>query len=136
VRTVRDDAGERHLLVKRSGDACLLRDPRTGAERYVEADALTAEGRPPLVTAAEGVSERARDSLPVAGDRAVGLLADLAARGPLGVRRMLDDYELCESDLHGALAELRAAGLLAETRVAGERGYEATDAARAALSGG
>jgi hypothetical protein len=133
VRTVRDDAGERYLLQKRSGDACLVRDPETGEERYVDADALTVEGRPPLVTAAEGVSESVRDSLPVAGERAVGLLADLAARGPLGVRRMLDDYELCESDLHGALAELRAAGLLAETRVAGERGYEVTDAARDAL---
>ena len=133
MRTVRDEEGARLLLCKRSGDACLVRDPATGERRYVDADALTAGGRPPLLTVAEAVPDDARAALPVAGDRAVGLLADIAARGPLGVRRMLDEYELCESDLHGALGELRAADLLAETRVAGERGYEATDAARDAL---
>jgi hypothetical protein len=59
-------------------------------------------------------------------DRALGLLAEVRRRDPVSVRTLLDDYALCESDLHGILAEFRAAGLLAETRVAGERGYETT----------
>lgn len=43
---------------------------------------------------------------------------------------LLGAYDLCESDLHGLLTEFRAAGLVVETTVYGERGYEATDAAK------
>jgi hypothetical protein len=50
------------------------------------------------------------------------------------VRTLLDAYDLCESDLHGLLAEFRAAGLVAEARVAGERGYEATEATHDAVA--
>lgn len=39
----------------------------------------------------------------------------------------------CESDLHGRLTVLTSAGLLAETEVAGERGYRITDECRRAL---
>jgi hypothetical protein len=62
------------------------------------------------------------------------LLCDLVDRGPTAVRTMLSAYDRCESDLHGALAEFRAAGLLDETTVAGERGYEPTDEAVAAVA--
>jgi len=66
-------------------------------------------------------------------DRALGLLLELDADGPIPVRTLLSSSGLCESDLHGLLAELRAAGLVTETEVAGERGYETTDAASDAL---
>ena len=60
--------------------------------------------------------------------------ADVTAEfDPTDVRVLLDRYELCESDLHGLLAEFRAAGLIAEERVAGERGYEATETTREAV---
>jgi hypothetical protein len=65
--------------------------------------------------------------------RALGLLLELDAAGPVSVRTLLDSTDFCESDLHGLLAELRAASLIAETTVAGERGYETTETASAAL---
>lgn len=129
MRTVRDDEGERYLLVKRSSESSLVRDPDTGAERYLSnADLTIDDEASALATAAEAVPASVRRVLTATpNDRALGLLVELADRGPLGVRTLLDAYDLCESDLHGLLAEFRAAGLIAETRVAGERGYEATE---------
>jgi hypothetical protein len=129
MRTVADDAGTRYLLLKRSSDAWLVRDPETGAEQHLPAARLTpVEGISPLETAARGVPASVSGSVRGASDRALGLLAEIRRREPVAVRTLLSDYALCESDLHGVLAEFRAAGLLAETRVAGERGYETTPA--------
>jgi len=62
-------------------------------------------------------------------DRSLGLLVELVDRGPVAVRSLASDYDLCESDLHGLLAEFSAAGLIEETTIAGERGYEPTEVA-------
>jgi len=87
------------------------------------------------VTAARGVPPSVRAVVTAArDDRSLGLLLDVDADGPLPVRTLLDRYDLCESDLHGLLAEFRAAGLLAEATVAGERGYETTETATDALA--
>lgn len=136
MRSVRDETGRRYLLVKESGEASRVRDPETGEERYVENDRLEPlEGESPLSTAARGVPAPVRRVLSaVRDDRSLGLLLELDARGPLAVRTLLSRYDLCESDLHGLLAEFRAAGLLAETTVAGERGYRTTDAASEAVA--
>jgi hypothetical protein len=137
MRTVRDGEGDRYLLVKRSAESSLVRDPATGAERYLPTADLTVEdAASPLSTAADAVPEAVRRVLTATpDDRALGLLVELADRGPLAARTLLDAYDLCESDLHGLLAEFRAAGLVAEARVAGERGYDATDRTRKAVAG-
>ncbi|GAB6862371.1 hypothetical protein ACFR97_10865 [Haloplanus litoreus] len=129
MRTVRDDEGDRYLLLKRSAESSLVRDPETGTERYVpNADLRVDDEASPLVTAAGAVPASVRRVLTATpNERALGLLVELVDRGPLAVRTLLDAYDLCESDLHGLLAEFRAAGLLAEARIAGERGYEATE---------
>ncbi|WP_248897668.1 DUF7346 family protein [Haloplanus halobius] len=136
MRTVRTDDGEQYLLVKQSSESSLVRDPDTGAERYVpNADLTVDTGAPPLTTAAGGVPASVRRVLTATpNDRALGLLVELADRGPLPVRTLLDAYDLCESDLHGLLAEFRAAGLVDEARVAGERGYDATATTRDAIA--
>ena len=136
MRTVRDDEGRRYLLVKRSSESSLVRDPDTGEERYVPNADLTADAEAsPLSTAAEAVPDSIRRVLTATpNDRALGLLVELVDRGPTGVRTLLDAYDLCESDLHGLLAEFRAAGLIDEARVAGERGYEATETTRDAVA--
>jgi len=136
VRTVEDGSGTRYVLLKRSGDSSLVRDPVTGEERYVENEALSAvEGESPLETAARAVPDPTRRVLRAAhSDRALGLLVELDERGAVPVRDLLGSYDLCESDLHGLLAEFTAAGLVTETRVVGERGYELTDAAREGLT--
>jgi hypothetical protein len=136
VRTVEDGSGTRYVLLKRSGDASLVRDPTTGEERYVGNDELsTVEGESALETAARAVPEPTRRVLrAVHSDRALGLLIELDERGAVSVRDLLGSYDLCESDLHGLLAEFAAAGLVTETRVVGERGYELTDVAREGLS--
>lgn len=133
MRTVRDESGRRLLLVKRSTDASLVRDPETGTERYVENDRLSTakgNGESPLETAAAGVPDSVRRVLSATrDDRSLGLLVEVVDRGPVGVRELLDTYDLCESELHGLLGEFTAAGLFEQTRVLGERGYAPTDAA-------
>ncbi|VTT86986.1 unknown [Halorubrum sp. DM2] len=136
MQTVRDDDGETYLLVKRSAESSRVRDPATGAERYVDNDDLrVVEGESPLATAASGVPEPVRQTLgAVRNDRSLGLLAVIVDEGPIAAVDLLDAADMCESDLHGALTEFRAAGLVGETEVAGRRGYEATAVAVEALA--
>jgi len=130
MRTVRDDDGTRLLLVKQSGDSSRVRDPETGEERYVPNDELEFVDESPLDTAAQTIPDETRTILTaVRDDRGLGLLLELDRRGPLAVRDLLSAYDLCESDLHGLLGEFRAAGLVEEATVAGERGYRLTETA-------
>ena len=135
MRTVEDDAGDRYILLKESGDSSLVRDPESGERRHIANEALEpVAGESPLATAASAVPGPVRTLLTAVPDeRALGLLLELEERGPLGVRALLE-YDLCESDLHGLLAEFRAAGLVTETEVAGERGYETTERASEGLA--
>ncbi|MFB6178381.1 MAG: hypothetical protein ABEI77_01495 [Halorientalis sp.] len=135
MRSVRDESGTHYLLLKQSGESSRVRNPETGEERYVENDRLEPiDGESALETAARAVPESVRTVLTAVRDeRALGLLVDLDSRGPLAVRTLLSTTDLCESDLHGIVGEFRAAGLVAETRVAGERGYETTETATEAL---
>lgn len=128
--TVADEEGNRYVLEKRSEGASLVRDPETGDRQYLSNERIEATGDPPLATVAREVPDATRRVLSAAhDDRSLGLLIEVVERGPVAVRDLLADYDLCESDLHGLLGEFRAAGLLEETTVAGERGYEATDVA-------
>ncbi|MFB6168730.1 MAG: hypothetical protein ABEJ43_07775 [Haloferacaceae archaeon] len=135
MRTVEDESGRRLLVVKRSAESWLVRDPESGAERYVDpADVTTVDDAAPLETAARALDADARRLvLAVRDDRALGLLCHLDASGPRSVRALMDETDLCESDLHGTVAEFRAAGLLEEVAVDGRRGYGLTDAGRKAL---
>jgi hypothetical protein len=134
VQTVEDDEGRRLLVVKRSAESWLVRDPATGAERYADPDSLAVVDASPLAAAARGVDDDARRLVLAArDDRALGLLCHLDADGPVSVVALLADTDLCESDLHGLLAEFRAAGLVAERRVDGRRGYGLTESGAAAL---
>ncbi len=135
MRTVRDDSGARLLLVKRSGDSSRVRDPETGEERYVPNDRLEFVDDSPLETAATTVPDATRTILTaVRDDRALGLLFELDRRGSVAVRDLMRGYDLCESDLHGLLGEFRAAGLVDEATVAGERGYRLTETASEGLA--
>jgi len=136
MRTVRDGDGNRYLLLKESGDASLVRDPESGEQLHLPNDEVeVVEGTSPLVTAVDGVPQTTRQLLTAVPDeRALGLLLELDRRGPVGVRLLLDAYDLCESDLHGLLTEFRAAGLIEEATVDGRRGYDTTDPASEALT--
>lgn len=134
MQPVEDADGRRYLLVKRSGESSLVRDPTTGEETYRPNDDLEPVAASGLELAAEAVPAPVRRVLTaVHDDRGLGLLLALDARGPTGVRTLLDRTDLCESDLHGLLGEFRAAGLVAEADAAGERGYRTTDLASEAL---
>lgn len=134
-RTVRDGEGNRYVLLKESGESSLVRDPETGDRRHLPNDELErVAGESPLSTAARAVPETVLAAVTAVHDeRALGLLLELDAEGPVAVRTLLSSYDLCESDVHGMLAELRAAGLVTEESVAGERGYASTDAASEAV---
>ncbi|WP_436906676.1 DUF7346 family protein [Halosimplex marinum] len=136
MRTVRDDSGRRLVLLKESGDSSLVRDPDTGERRHVANETLEpVDGESPLATASRAVPEPVRAvASAVRDDRSLGLLLEIDARSPVDVRTLTGAVDLCESDLHGLLSEFRAAGLVAETDVAGVRGYETTDLASAGLA--
>lgn len=134
MRTVETPEGDRYLLVKRSAESSLVRDPETGEEQHLPTAELTPVDAGPLETAAGAVPAPTRRLLTAARDeQALGLLVELRRRGPLTVRAVLSDYDLCESDVLGVLTEFRAAGLVTETEVGGERGYRLTEAGREAL---
>lgn len=134
--TTVEHEGNTYVLVKRSSDSSLVRDPETGEECYLPNDELTATGESPLAVAAGSIPEPRRRLLTAVHDeQLLGLLVELDDRGPLSVRELLGRYDLCESDLHGRVGELRAAGLVRETDVGGERGYGTTDLASDGLAG-
>jgi hypothetical protein len=135
MRAVEDADGRRWLRLKRSAESSLVRDPVTGERTSLPNASLSPiEGADPLAVAADAAPAALRDRLgPLPDDRAVGLLVELGAGGPRSVRGLLDETDLCESDLHGMVGELGAAGLLEETTVAGRRGYALTEAASSAL---
>lgn len=127
--------GKRYLLLKQSGTSSLVRDPETGDERFLPNDELTITGESPLTVAAAAVPESTRCLITaVHSERTLGLLVELDTRGPLSVRDVLGSYDLCESDLHGLFGELRAAGLVTDADVNGERGYAVTALASEALA--
>jgi len=135
MRTV-EHHGTRYLLLKQSDDSSLVRNPETGAERYLPNDELTVTGESPLSVAAGAVPAPQRRLLTaVHSERILGLLVELDENGPTSVRELLGRYDLCESDLHGRIGELRAAGLVREADVGGERGYATTELAHEGLSG-
>lgn len=135
MRTVETPDGTRYLLVKRSSESSRVRDPATGEEQFLPNEDLTPVDAGPLETAAGAVPEATRTLLTATHDeRALGLLLELRRRGPVAVRDLLGDYDLCESDVLGILTEYRVAGLVDEESVAGERGYRLTDEAAAALA--
>ena len=135
MQTVRDDAGDRYLLVKRSAESSRVRDPDTGEEEYRPNDTLTVEEEASLSVGAAAVPESVRRVVTAThDDRSLGLLIDLVDRGPLPVVELLSTTDLCESDLHGLVMEFRAAGLVVETSVHGERGYDATETATEAVA--
>ena len=130
MRTVRDADGNRCLLVKRSGESSRVRDPETGAERFVPNEELEVLDEDPLALAARAVPESARLVCRAARtDAALGLLVELDERGPTSARALLERYDRCESDLHGLVSELIAAGAVERTDVLGERGYRLTETA-------
>ena len=135
MRTVSDVDGNRYLLIKQSSDASLVRDPETGAERYIDNDQLDPhDGESPLVTAAAAIDPPVRRLLTAThNDRSLGLIIELVDRGPCSALDLLDSYDLCESDLHGLLTEFRAAGLIEEATTHGRRGYDATELAEQAV---
>ncbi|ELY52451.1 DUF7346 family protein [Natronorubrum bangense] len=134
MKTVHDDTGKRYLLLKRSERASLVRDPQNGNECYIQNDRLEAVDESALETAARTVTEPVRTLLTNVHDEAtLGLLVELEDRGPLGIRTLLDAYDFCESDLHGRLTVLSAAGLLETVEVGGERGYRTTETCATAL---
>lgn len=132
MRTVRDEDGQLFLVVKESGESTLVRDPETGVEEFRPNDSLAAvDDGSALAVAAGAVPPAVRRIMSAThDDRSLGLLVELVDRETVAVRDLLADYDLCESDLLGLLTEFRAAGLVEEARVAGERGYAATDLAR------
>jgi hypothetical protein len=135
MRTVRGPNGDRYVRLKESGDSSLVRNAETGETTHLPNDDLEpVSGESPLDALAAAIPEDARRVARACHDDWLfGLLVDLADRGPLTAREMLGAYDTCESDFVGGINELRAAGLVEETTVHGERGYELTQTGQSGL---
>lgn len=132
---VRDSEGNRYLLLKRSGESSLVRDVETGERTHLPNEELTLDETSTLDVILTGIPESTRTLLTAVHDeRSLALLVELDTEGPIAVRTLLSAYDFCESDLHGLLVELQAAGLITEATVTGERGYETTQAGTEALA--
>jgi hypothetical protein len=133
---VEDDSGTRYLLLKQSSESSLVRNLDTGEREHIPNDRLDGlDDTSTLDAILTPIPEAVRHLLSaVHDDRSLALLLELDSAGPMAVRQLLSAYDFCESDLHGLLAELQAAGLIEETTVAGERGYDATEQAATALA--
>lgn len=136
MKPVRADDGTQYLLLKRSDEASLVRDPVSGNECYVKNDRLEAvRETTALETAARAIPAPVRRLIRAThDDRSLGLVVTLGDRGPLTVRTLTDETAYCESDLAGVLASLTAAEVITETDVAGERAYDLTSETADALS--
>jgi hypothetical protein len=140
--TVRDGSGAPFLLLEHGGESSRVRDPRTGEEREVPNDEIEDTGASVLSVAGRALPGAVRGELAAVGDdRTLGLLREIDRREPVGVRLLLDEYDLCESELHGMAGELRAAGLIEPVEpaaldafAASDRGYRTTETARSAFS--
>ncbi|MGM0604703.1 MAG: DUF7346 family protein [Halobacteriota archaeon] len=128
MRSVRDENGDTYLVRKATDEAYLLVDPATGTEEYRPRSAFEpVADTSPLSVAATGVPRSIRRVLTAThDDRSLGLLVEIVDRSPVAVTDLLEEYDLCESALHGLLSEFTAAGLIEETTVWGTRGYEPT----------
>lgn len=134
-KPVRDREGNRYLLLKRSKESSLVRDIETGERKHLPNETLdTLDGETTLDLVLAAIPETVRRVLTAVHDeRSLGLLLEIDAEGPIAVRTLMSAYDFCESDLHGLLGELYAAGLIAEVEVTGERGYETTPEASDAI---
>ena len=135
MKRVRDDDGRTYHLLKRSGDSALVRDVETGVERYRPVNELQAIDRgSPTDDHLEAIPRPVRTLVRATpNEDALAVLALLDRRGPLSVRRLLDETTFCESDVNGIVTGFRLAGLLTEVDVNGERGYATTETATRAL---
>lgn len=134
-RPVRDGDGNRYLLLKQSNESSLVRDAETGERKHLPTDDLEpVEDGSTVATVLESIPDEVVTLITAAHEeRALALLVELDAEGPMAVRTLMAEYDFCESDLHGLLGELQAAELIAEVTVVGERGYETTSTATQAL---
>jgi hypothetical protein len=120
MRVVTD--GDRYYILQRVfGDDCHVRTLPSGETTTMLAASLSpADIEAALETVDDGLADER-----VGSNAAAGLLLELVVDGPASARGLLDRFDVCESDLHGTVAELRAAGLLEPTTVHGQRGYRA-----------
>jgi len=143
MNAVRHESGAEFLLLERSSESSRVRDPRTGEKREFPNGEIEATEASALSVAGRALPGAVREELEAIGDdRTLGLLREIGRREPVGVRVLLDEYDLCESELHGTLGELRAAGSIEPIEpaalgpiAASDRGYRTTETARGALSG-
>ncbi len=135
-RPVRDQDGNRYLLLKQSSESSLVRNPETGERLHLPNEELEpATEESTVETVLAPIPDELQTLLTaVHDDRSLALLVELDAEGPMAVRTLLAQYDFCESDLHGLLGELQAARLITEREVVGERGYETTAMATKALA--
>lgn len=116
------------LAIERRDGELLVRNPATGRERSIPADAAESLDKEPLAVVRDAVGTAAGPPVGT-DDRTLAVAVELVDRGVTPARRLPRAYAACESDLVGMVTELRVAGLIDETAVGGVPAYEPTEQA-------
>ncbi len=122
MEIVEDESGDRYELVKRSADACLVRDLATGTTAYLPSDAVTTVAATDDLV--DVVPSAIAAELPTRS--AVVLVGLLGVAGPLSVRSILDATTFCERDLFALARVLVAEDVLEPVDLGERRGYGLT----------
>lgn len=129
MRAVRADQPGLAVVVEESDGRARVRDPETGQEWTVPATDIE-----PIEPPGTEVPTATRYVLAAVDDRALALLLILDVE-PRRVATLLETTDLCESDIHGVVGDLRAAGLVEPITVEGEPGYRTSPLASTGLEG-
>jgi hypothetical protein len=135
VHVVAGAGGHLHLVIERADDRVRVRSVSSGEERWVHRETLKRPDGSVLELAGRQTPFTSADLPGVHTEAGVGMVVLLARNGPTAVPALLGALELCESDLHGLLAELEAGGALSRTETAGRGAYRLTDAAAKTVDG-
>lgn len=123
MRTVEDREGGKHLLLKHSASTSLVQNLQTGERTYVPTDDLRPVEADPLRVAGRALEDEIRTEIP--DERTAGLFR-LLDNGMTSVRTLLEQTDLCESELFGMLRELEAAGVVEREETREDATYTVT----------
>ncbi|MFB6253965.1 MAG: hypothetical protein ABEI06_05095 [Halobacteriaceae archaeon] len=134
MQPVKHLSGEVYLLIKESKESSKVRHPKTGEITHFPTEELEKMSQSPLKIATNPVPDTVMFLITtVHSQEGMGLLIELYTRGPLSTKRLLDDYQMCESNLNALLNDLKVGNLIKETEIHNEPGYKLTSKTEQAL---
>ncbi|MFB6185897.1 MAG: hypothetical protein ABEI86_03400 [Halobacteriaceae archaeon] len=135
MQPVKHTSDKVYLLIKESKHSSKVRHPKTGEITHLPNEELEKLGQSPLKIATDPIPDNVIFLITnVHSHEGMGLLIELYTRGPVPTKRLLDDYQMCESNLNALLNDLKVGNLIQETEIHNEPGYKLTSKTEHALA--